>query len=127
MTTDNRFNDLSEPAGADLSSSQFKVVQMNTSGKIIDMTAITEIPIGILQNEFVDAAGKPAHFTPMNSGGLSKIRLGATLTPGVLVGSAADGRAVPDATTNFTLGLLTKGGVADDIGTVLLGSFTAKA
>lgn len=126
MTTDNRFNDISEPAGADLSSSQFKVVQMDTSGKIIDMTAITEFPIGILQNE-PDAADKPAHITPMNSGGLSKIRLGATLTPGVLVGSGTDGRAVADATTNFTLGLLTKGGDADDIGTVLLGSYTAKA
>lgn len=126
MSTDNRLLDISEPAGADLSSSQYKGVQMNTSGKIIDFTAITEFPIGILQNE-PDAAEKPAHIAPMGSGGLSKIRLGATLTPGVLVGLASDGRAVADASSNFTLGLLTKGGDADDIGTVLLNSYTAKA
>lgn len=125
MATDNKSLEISLPVNADLSASQYKVVELNTSGKLIDITAITRIPIGILQNK-PDTANKPGAVMPLG-GGVSKIRLGATLTAGALVGVSAAGKAVADATTNYTLGILLEGGDDDDIGSVLLTPLTAKA
>jgi len=113
---------ISIPAGADLSSSTEKVVQLNSSGNVIDMAAITNIPIGILKNAPV--TGEPAEIA---ISGVSRIWLGATLTPGALVGSSAAGKAVADASTNYNVGVLLKGGADGEIGEVILGSKTATA
>lgn len=126
MSTDNKNFSISLPANVDLSAKQYTVVELNTSGKLIAATAITNIPVGILQNK-PDAADKPGHIVPVGAGGVSKIVLGATLTPGVLVGISAAGKAVADASTNFTLGILLQGGDLNDVGSVLLGPLTAKA
>ncbi len=125
MSTDNKLFSISVEAGADLSSSQYKCIQLNSSKKAVDVTAITNIPLGILQNDPVTA--QPAHVTPISAGGISLIRLGATLSAGDLIGTGTDGRAVADASTNYNLGILMEGGDADDIVPVLLGSLTATA
>ena len=123
MTTANNLLKVSFPAGADISAKKYQVVKMNTSGEIVAVTAITDIPFGILQNE-PDAQGKPASVCVA---GISKIVLGATLTPGARVGTGATGKAVADATTNFNIGVLTKGGADTEVGAVLLDSKTATA
>lgn len=126
MATDNKAFVVTEEAGADLSALQYRAVKMNTSGKIVVIAAITDIPYGILQNK-PDASGKPAEICPISSGGISKIVLGETLTPGVRVGTSTVGKAEADATTNFNLGVLREGGDLDDVGSILLGSLTATA
>lgn len=63
----------------------------------------------------------------MGSGGVSQIVLGATLAPGVLSGTSTAGKAVADASTNYTLGLLLSGGDLDDLGRILLAPMTEKA
>ena len=126
MAKDNKNFEVSFPAGADLSALQFRVIKLDSSKEIVIVTAITDIPFGILQNK-PDAQGKPAAIVPIGSGGISKIVLGATLATGVLVGTSTAGKAVADATTNFNLGILIDSGVLDDIGSVLLTSLTAKA
>ena len=126
MATQNQLLSLSFPASADLSSDRYKVCKLNSSGEVVLVTAITDIPLGILQNK-PDAQGKPAHILPISAGGVSKIALGATLAKGVLAGTSAAGLAVADATTNYTLGIITVSGENGDVGSILLGSMTAKA
>ena len=126
MATDNKNFEVSFPAGADLSAKQYTVVKLNSSGKIVVVSAITDIPIGILQNK-PDADGKPADIVPIGSGGISKIVLGATVATGILIGTSTAGKAIADATTNFNLGILTEGGALNDVGSILLTSLTATA
>lgn len=113
---------ISIPAGADLSSSTEKVVKLNSSGEVVDMAAITDVPVGILKNSPV--TGEPAEIAV---NGVSRIWLGATLSPGDLVGSSAAGKAVADAATNYNVGVLLKGGADGEIGEIILGSKTATA
>ncbi len=126
MSTDNKNFEITLEAGADLSLKQFTVVKLNSSKQLVVVTAITDIPFGILQNK-PDAQGKPAAVVPIGSGGVSKIVLGATVATGILIGMSTAGKAVADATTNFNLGILIDSGVLDDIGSILLTSLTAKA
>lgn len=124
MAKDNKNFEVSFPAAADLSLKQFTYVLIDSAGEIAAVTGITDIIFGILQNK-PDAQGKPASVVPMGSGGISKIVLGATVAIGIRVGTSTAGKAVADASTNFNGGILTEGGVLDDIGSVLLSSSTA--
>jgi len=113
---------ISIEAGEDLSSSTEKVVTLNSSGKAIGFSAITNIPAGILKNAPV--TGEAAEIA---IDGVSRIWLGGTLSPGALVGASAAGKAVADASTNYNIGVLLKGGADGEIGEVILGSKTATA
>jgi len=113
---------ISIPAGADLSSSTEKFVQLNSSGLVIDVSAITNNVLGVLKNAPV--TGEAAEIA-LN--GVSRIWLGATLTPGALVGTSAAGKAVADASTNQNQGILLKGGADGEIGELIMGSRTATA
>lgn len=123
MAYDNKGLVLPFEAGADLSAKQHYLVYLDSALKIQLVDAITRPAIGILQNK-PDASGKEASVCV---GGVSKIVLGATLAAGVLVGPAATGKAAADASTNYTVGMLLKGGADTEKGTVLLRNYTAKA
>jgi len=113
---------ISLPANGDLSTKQYHVVKINSSGEALVCTTIVDIALGILQNK-PDAAGLPALIAVS---GISNVKLGGTLAVGDLVGVDGSGKAVADAATNFTLGPLFKGGVDDGEGEVLLNRMTVK-
>lgn len=121
MSTDNRILTVSYVAGADLSALQYQAVKMNTSGQIVPVTAITDLVFGILQN-----APESGQVASVAVEGISNVVLGGTLNAGVAVGSGATGKAVADASTNYTLGILTEGGADTEIGSVLLNRATVK-
>jgi len=86
------------------------------------VAAITDIVIGILQNK-PDAQGQAASIAVS---GISNIKLGGTLAIGALIGVNSDAEGIADAATNFTLGVLIKGGVDGGEGEVLLNRMTVK-
>ena len=123
MSTDNVTFEHSHPAAADQSTKKYYGVSINSSGEAALISAITHVPVGIQQNAPANQ-GVP---TAIASNGISKCVLGGTLTAGVLVGFSADGKIVADAATNYTAGVLVKGGVDTEIGEVFLRNFTKKA
>jgi len=110
------------PAAADLSTLQYHAVKLNSSGEAAICTTIVDIAIGILQNK-PDTAGLPALVAVE---GASNIKLGGTLAIGALIGINGDAEGIADAATNFTLGVLLKGGVDGGEGEVLLNRMTVK-
>ncbi len=122
MAFDNRILTHGFPASGDLSGNKFRAVKIDSNGEIAVATAITDIIIGILQNE-PDAQGKEASVALE---GISKIVLGATLAIGVQCGTGTDGRAVADAATNYTIGTILQGGDAGDVGSVHLNRATVQ-
>jgi len=125
MTTYNPGKIVSIPAGADLSSSKYLGVKLNTSSQVIDMAATADICMGILQNEPV--TGEAASVALVNGGGISKIYLSGTLAAGALVRADENGQAAADAATNYNIGQLLTGGAVDELGEVILGNITVKA
>lgn len=95
---------LTREAGADLSARQFHFVKLNSSGQIVTVAAVTDIPIGILQDNPA-ASGRAGE---VMVDGVSEVIAGAALTPGNLVGLDSTGRAIAivagTATTQYTLG-----------------------
>ena len=91
-------------AAADLSTSQYKFVKLDSNGRVAAMAAATDIPFGILQNK-PDALGKAAE---VMLAGISEIQADAALTIGWLIGSSADGQAdrkIPGTdTTEYAVG-----------------------
>ena len=107
-------------AAADLSAHQFKFVKLDNTGKIAAIAAVTDIPVGILQDK-PNAAGKVG--TVMVDG-ISKVQADAALTAGNQVGTAADGQAAAYAagtdTTKYVVGQILKGaGAAGGLATIL--------
>lgn len=106
-------------AGADLSAKQFYFVKLDSSGNVVACAAVTDKPIGILQN------------SPANNGealvmheGISKISADAALAIDDLVGCSADGQAaayVPGTdTSKYIVGrMLDAPAAAAEIGSCL--------
>jgi hypothetical protein len=111
-------------AGADLSALQWMFVKLNSSGQAIAMAAITDIPFGVLQN--APASGEVASIIPVSCG-LSRVALGATLTPGALISSSATGLAVAAVASAYTAGQLIEGGANGEIGVAVLAPQLPKA
>ena len=80
---------LSLEAGADLSALQYYFVKLNSSGKAVAVAAVTDIPIGVLQNK--PTSGNQAEIVVI---GVSKVSADAAVTAGAQLGAAADGQAV---------------------------------
>jgi len=79
-------------AGADLSAHQFKFVKLSGTGlQVVVCSAAGEPAIGVLQDK-PDVVGKSASVATL---GVSKIVAGATVVPGDLIKTDAQGRAVP--------------------------------
>lgn len=77
-------------AAADLSSKQFYFVKLASSSTVNVCAAVTDKPIGILQNK--PESGEQAVVRVF---GVSKVSADATLAAGDVIGTAADGQAQP--------------------------------
>lgn len=90
-------------ASADLSSKQFHFVKVSGNNTVTVCAAITDIPIGILQNK--PTSGQAAVVCVF---GISKVVADGTLAAGNLIGTSADGQADAIAagtdTTVYTMG-----------------------
>lgn len=87
MTTQANGVDITRLAGADLSSSQYHFVKLDTNGEVV-LSGAGEDAIGVLQNKPAD--GQAA---TVRVGGLSKVVAGAAITAGARVASDASGKA----------------------------------
>lgn len=85
-------------AGADLTGSQYRFVKVNSSGVVVAVAAITDNPIGVLQN--APASGMPCEIMVM---GVSKVKAFAALVAGVNLGCGTDGRGLTAATAGTTI------------------------
>jgi hypothetical protein len=103
-------------AGADLRLHQFKFVKLNAAKQVVLCAAITDDPIGILQDtpNTGQAANVCAH-------GVSKLSSNVALTAGALVGTSVDGQgAVAIATMRAVGRVLEATANADEIATVFV-------
>lgn len=106
-------------AAADLSAKQYQFVKLNASGQAAAITAITDVPVGVLQND--PAAGAEAEV--LVSGGTKLVAGEAISLPAFLSVTAAgkaDKIAVTD-TTQFVVGqAITSASAADEIITAVV-------
>jgi hypothetical protein len=75
-------------AAADLSAKQYYFVKLTSAGKVDVCAAVTDVPIGVLQNKPV--AGQAATVLII---GISKVIADVALDEGNIIGTAADGQA----------------------------------
>jgi hypothetical protein len=103
-------------ASADLSADQFKIVKLDSNGKVALCTTLGGDHDGVLQNKpaAADRAASVGHL------GVSKVLLGATVNAGANVSCRADSTGGPAASTHIVLGKAMEAGVAGDIVSVLL-------
>lgn len=97
--------ELTYPAGADLSTYQFRAVYQKTDGSVDVIATNTGTPaIGVLTNKPA-AAGRPARVC---KGGITKMEAQASLSAGQYIVASSDGRGSPIALgvsgTFFVLG-----------------------
>ncbi len=118
---ENRQN-ISLPAGADLSSSQYKFVSIDSNGQVV-VTGAGAQADGVNQNK-PDAAGKVSTVT---IAGVSKVECGGTVTAGFPVASDADGEAVDAATGDNISGVALEAGEDGQLISVLLKTQNANA
>lgn len=103
-------------AGADLSSSQFRMVKINASGLAVAAGA-GEKAVGVLQDA-PDASGKDASVAFK---GVTKMEAGAAVTAGDYIMSDATGRGITGTATNFLNAVaLSSAGAAGELFTALI-------
>ena len=107
-------------AAADLSGSQYKLVKLTGAKQVNLCTAVTDKPIGILQNAPVSGAAADVCLF-----GISKCVMGASTTAGDTVGTDTSSRAVTYVegtdTTKYGIGLVVEAsGAANGIATVFV-------
>jgi hypothetical protein len=107
---------ISRVAGADLRTSQFRAVKLNSSGNVV-IAAAGDFAIGILQNN-----PNSGELATVAIHGISKASADAAVTAGVRVTPTADGQlATATVATDNTLGVaLEAAGAANVIFAVLL-------
>lgn len=90
-------------AGADLSTHQYKFVKQNSSGQIVLCSAVTDVPVGVLQDKPV--SGQRGTVMVI---GLTKLKCNAAINPGVQISTDASGLGNPVVagtdTTKFIVG-----------------------
>lgn len=90
-------------AGADLSGSQYKFVELGSGLTCTVCNGATDLPIGVLQNK--PTSGMPAEVMVI---GMTKVQGDAGLSVGALIGTSADGQAdaktVGTDTTEYVVG-----------------------
>ena len=110
-------------AQVDLSDWQFHVVKIGTTGTVDKSDAITDIPMGILQNK--PKAGQSAEVGVF---GVSKCVAGELLVIGEIVATKANGRVRTAATTQYPVGTVVEIAADAQIGSILVNpSNTVKA
>ena len=107
-------------AGADLSTKQYRFVKLDSSGNAIVCAAVTDKPVGVLQNN--PTSGQAAEIVVV---GLTKVSTDAALAIGDLVGTSADGQAAAYVagtdTTKYVVGqALVTSGAADELTSIIV-------
>lgn len=99
----NQHHNVSYPAGGDLSAKQFHFVKLNSSRQVVICAAVTDLPIGVLQNN--PASGETAVVCPL---GRTKVVADEELAVGDRIGCSSDAQAqvvvIGTETTVFFLG-----------------------
>jgi hypothetical protein len=119
-----RFGNLT--AGADLSSKQYHFVKLASATTVNVCTAITDLPIGVLQNN--PTSGNTATIAIF---GVTKVVADGTLAAGNILGTSADSQA--DAivagtdTTVYVMGQAITAGSAGETTTMFLNPTSARA
>lgn len=96
-------------AGADLSAKQFHFVKLASATTVNVCSAITDVPIGVLQN--TPTSGQAAEVCIF---GITKVVADGTLAAGNIIGTSADGQA--DAITRGSDTTVTIAGQAIEAG-----------
>lgn len=125
MTIENPNQILSYEAAADLSSNRWYAVKLDSDGKVAAIESTADIPFGILRNK--PETGEAAEISPIGSGGVCRMILGATLDEGALCSTSAVGSAAAAASGSYTIGTVIKGGASSEIGSVMLNNLIVKA
>lgn len=102
-------------AGADLSSSQYRFVKLNSNAKEVVVCGDGEDAFGILQDAPVQ--GEAAC---IGIGGVSKVYAGASFNAGAVLSSGASGVANTSANGDYMLGKALSGGANGAIATMLI-------
>jgi hypothetical protein len=117
MATESNVQSITLPAAADYSSaSQFRFVNVNSSGQAVRVSSAGGDAIGVLQNK-PDAAGKAA---TVATSGIVKVVAGGTIAAGAKVQSDASGDALTAASGDAVLGVALASAVDGDVFPVLL-------
>lgn len=92
--------------GGDLTSSRFRFVKLNSSGQVVAVAAVTDVPVGVLQDTPPNSSvGNPVVVT---MAGISKLEAGAAITLPAVLGVDSVGRAVSKTigtdTTHYAAG-----------------------
>lgn len=97
-------------AGADLSSSQYLFVKTNSTAKTVVLCGDGEDAFGILQDDPVSGQA-----CTVAIGGVSKLKLGGSVTAGGPVSSGASGVGNASANGDYMLGYALAGGSSGEI------------
>jgi len=113
-------------ASADLSAKQYHFVKMSGNNTVTVCAAITDLPIGILQN--APSSGGVAEVALF---GISKVKADGTLAAGNIIGTSADGQADAIAagtdTTVYTMGVALNAAAAGDVVEMFLNATAGRA
>lgn len=117
MATEAILRSISLPAAADLSAKQFHFVKVDSSGNAAATAAVTDNPVGVLQNN-PDTAG---YECTVAIDGVSKVEAGGSITAGDLITIAAAGTAVTATEgTNNIYGIALSDAASGEVASVLL-------
>ena len=119
MATQQTMRTIVLKAGADLSADQFKALILDGSADAILSTAVTDVPVGILQNK--PKSGERALIALLD-GAVLKMKAGAAITINTQVGLHATDGLIDDviAAGNMSLGIaLEAAGGANEIISIL--------
>lgn len=107
---------ITRPAGADLSAAQYKLVTIESDQDVVLTAAITDKPLGILQNK--PKAGQAATICVF---GVSKyVSQGATAAGEILGAGTTDGALDQVASTVYPVGMCVEGAADGAIGSVFV-------
>jgi hypothetical protein len=113
-------------ASADLSSKQYHFVKMSGNNTVTVCAAITDLPIGVLQN--TPTSGQAAEVALF---GITKVKADGTLAAGNIIGTSADGQADAIAagtdTTVYTMGIALNAAAAGDVVEMFLNATAGRA
>jgi hypothetical protein len=116
MSTSENLQTISRDANADLSTKQYLCVKAVSGGKVDVCSAITDVPIGVLQDK--PASGKAAC---VGIGGVTKVVVNGAIAVGIKVAPTAAGKVQTAVSTQYPIGvLLTAGGADGDIVEMLI-------
>lgn len=88
------------PAGADLSTHQFKLGKINSSGQVVLCSALGEDADGVITNK--PASGELCELQLLTTGGVAMMMAGAAITRGSAVKVLANGKITAAAATSVS-------------------------